>query len=122
VTRTVQLMHTQSGLPRTGLYGFSWSSLLFGGMPAIARGDVALGFGICLLGVILSLLVAIQLGPMGLPLGWLAVGSIWGIVYNRIYTTRLIARGYKLADSDERNADAQRALGLQDTTALLRAD
>lgn len=121
MTTTIQLMHARSGLARTGFYGFSWTSLLFGGLPAISRGDVVIGAGICMLGGVLALLVAFGLGPLGLPLGWLAVGGVWGSVYNRIYTTRLIARGYKLADSDEDNARAQRALGLQDEAATSRA-
>jgi hypothetical protein len=121
VTTTIQLMHARSGLARTGFYGFSGTSLCFGGVPAIARGDVVMGLGICLIGGVFAFLVALGLGPLGLPLGWLVVGGVWGSVYNRIYTTRLIARGYKLADSDENNARAQRALGLQDTVAVQRA-
>ncbi|MBP2550399.1 hypothetical protein J2858_003335 [Neorhizobium galegae] len=79
------------------------------------------GVGICALGGTVALLAALALGPFGLPLGWLAVGAVWGSLYNRIYTARLLSRGYRLADTDERNAQAQRALGLDVSATAPRA-
>lgn len=113
VSKTIQLMHSRSGLPRTGYYGFSWTSLLFCGVPAILRGDTVMGLGICAVGGLAAVVLAlVGLGLAGLVIGWFAVGAVWGFSYNRIYTRRLIERGYRLADSDERNAEAQRAFGV----------
>ncbi|WP_252192945.1 hypothetical protein [Rhizobium sp. CSW-27] len=121
VAKTIQLMHSRSGLPRTGYYGFSWTSLMFCGVPAILRGDTVMGVGICVLGGLAAVAAALLgLGLAGLVIGWFGVGAFWGNLYNRIYTRRLIERGYRFADSDQRNAEAQRAFGLSDAPAASR--
>ncbi|TRL37002.1 hypothetical protein FNA46_16240 [Rhizobium straminoryzae] len=122
MAKAIQLMHSRSGLSRTGYYGFSWTSLVFGGVPAIFRGDLVMGASVCVAGGIAALLVGvIGLGLPGLLVGWLAVGAGWGMVYNRIYTKRLIERGYRFADTDQRNAEAQRAVGMDGMPVASRA-
>lgn len=106
----VMLKNPTTGVTKTGFYGFSWTSFFFGGFPALIRGDLAIGLGVLVAGVLF--------GVLGLGLGWFVVGLIWAFIYNKNYTTRLIEQGYKLADAPERNRSAQIALGLGDQAIL----
>lgn len=77
------------------------------------RGDVGRGFAITVTALVAGLcLVVAGMGLWGLPLGWLATGAMWGSLYNRLYTTRLLARGYRLAGTEEENGRAALALGI----------
>lgn len=96
--RTVRLRHPQTGIVKTGLYGFSWTTLFFSGIPALCRGDLVTG-------VIVLLLSASSF--------WIAA-VIWAFVYNRVYTTRLLESGYIFDDSPNRVAEAKRKLRIQD--------
>lgn len=96
MAQTVQLIHPQSGLTKTGIYGFSWTTLFFSGFPAILRGDL-------LIGVVVLILSFSSL--------WL-VSIIWAFLYNRVYTTKLLEKGYVFYDTPERVADAKRTLGI----------
>ncbi|MEA3536556.1 hypothetical protein [Rhizobium sp. CC-YZS058] len=109
----VLLKHPTTGVQKPGYYGFSWTSFFFGGFPALFRGDVAIGFGMLALGFVAGLI--------GIGFGWFIVSTIWAFLYNKIYTTRLLEAGYKLADVPERNKAAQLALGAGDQ-ALLAPD
>ena len=95
---TVRLRHPQTGIVKTGLYGFSWTTLFFSGIPALCRGEL-------LTGVIVVLLSTSSL--------WIAA-IVWAFVYNRIYTTRLLEAGYVFADTPEKVEEAKRHLGIQD--------
>ncbi|CZT33374.1 hypothetical protein [Rhizobium sp. 9140] len=106
----IRLQHPTTGMTKIGYYGFSWTSLLFGGIPALLRGDVGIGLGMIAIGM--------AAGFIGVGLGWFIVGIIWAFIYNKIHTTRLIEAGYKLADAPERVRDAQRALGIGDQAVL----
>lgn len=106
----VQLINPITGVRKTGLYGFSWTSLFFGGFPALFRGDVGIGLGMILLGFVA--------GFVGLGLGWFVVNIIWACVYNKMYTTKLLDGGYKLADTADRNAQARAALGVGEQAVL----
>lgn len=108
----VQLQHPQSGVSKTGLYGFSWTSFFFGGFPALLRGDVGIGLGMLVIGFIAGLL--------GVGFGWFIVNLIWAFIYNKIYTNKLLESGYKLADTPERNQAARLALGAGEQAVLNR--
>ena len=91
MAQNIRLRHAQSGVITTGFYGFSWTTLFFSGFPAIFRGDL-------ITGVIVFWLVAI----------------IWAFLYNRVYTTRLLERGYVFDDDPEKVREAKRALRIQE--------
>jgi hypothetical protein len=110
VATPVQLKNPSTGVIKTGFIGFSWTSLFFGGFPALFRGDVGIGLGM--------LAVGLLAGIFGVGLGWFIVGIIWAFIYNKIFTTRLLEAGYKLADTPERNAMAKVALGVGDEAIL----
>ena len=42
MAREIMMRHPRGRLKR-GFYGYSWTSCFFGGLPAILRGDVAVG-------------------------------------------------------------------------------
>jgi hypothetical protein len=109
----VLLQNPITGVQKTGLYGFSWTSLFFGGFPALFRGDVGIGLGLIVVGAIA--------GVIGVGFGWFIVGVIWAFIYNKLYTTKLLDAGYKLADTPERNAAARAALGVGEQALLARA-
>jgi hypothetical protein len=113
VTRRILLVHSRSGLSRTGYYGFNWMSLLLGGVPALLRGDIRYGLAVSAGALAAALLVgSMGTGRWGMAIGWLVAGALWGSIYNRLYTTRLLGRGYRLAGTDEENSRALRALGI----------
>ena len=67
---------------------------LYYGFPAIFRGDL-------LTGVLVLLLSASSF--------WI-VAIIWAFLYNRVYTTRLLERGYVFDDAPDKVAEAKRVL------------
>ena len=40
------------------------------------------------------------------------VAIIWAFLYNRVYTTRLLERGYVFDDAPDKVAEAKRVLGV----------
>ena len=89
MAQNIRLRHAQSGVITTGFYGFSWTTLFFSGFPAIFRGDL-------ITGVIVLIL------------------SASSFLYNRVYTTRLLERGYVFDDDPEKVREAKRALRIQE--------
>jgi hypothetical protein len=96
VATRVMLKHPQSGIVTKGYYGFSWTTLFFGGLPALVRSDWVMGL----------VLIVLQF------LTWGISGIIAAFVYNKYFTLKLIERGYQLADSDAANIEAQSHLGI----------
>ena len=102
-TRVV-LRHPITGLVRNGYYGFSWTSLFFGFLPALFRLDFltfAIGFAIY-----------IVLGAFTFGFAAIGIGVVWAFVYNRYYTRRLIENGYLLVGD---SVIARRHLGITGT-------
>lgn len=98
MAQLVRLKHAQSGVVKSGFYGFSWTTLFFSGFPAIFRGDL-------LTGVIVLVLSASSF--------WI-VAVVWAFLYNRVYTTRLLEQGYVFDDAPRNVERAKRALRIQD--------
>jgi hypothetical protein len=87
---------------KTGFYGFSWTSLFFGGFPALFRGDVLYGLGALGAGVVFGALSAGFL--------WFVIGLVWAFIYNKNYTHRLLQAGYQFDDEPDRVVAAKLAL------------
>jgi hypothetical protein len=103
----INLRHPASGLTKVGYYGFSWTTLFFGPLPALFRGDFYFFF--------IFLGVTIVIGAVLFVFhffGILVLNIVWAFVYNRLYTRRLLERGYVLADIPEREEVAARKLGV----------
>jgi hypothetical protein len=92
----IYLRHRGTGIRRKAFYGFSWTTLFFGGFPALFRGDL-------LTGVLLFIASALTC--------WLAA-IIWAFVYNRIHTLKLLEQGYVFEGSEEEIRRAKAALGI----------
>lgn len=94
MAQLIRLRHTQSGVVKSGFYGFSWTTLFFSGFPAIFRGDLITGAIVLVLSASSFWIVAV----------------IWAFLYNRVYTTRLLEQGYVFDDAPDRVEKAKRAL------------
>ncbi|MBR4607678.1 MAG: hypothetical protein IKO41_15830 [Lachnospiraceae bacterium] len=92
----IKMFNPQTGIEKTGLYGFSWTTFFFGGFPALFRGDIMTGV-LVILGCIFSC-------------GLFAL--IWAFFYNKKYTLDLVEKGYEFAGTPEENERARKALGI----------
>ena len=101
---TVTLRHKDTGITKEGFFGFSWTTLFFGPFPALFRGDF-----LTFIGYFFILLIV---GFFTLGIGALFMGLIWAFMYNKYYTTRLLERGYMIADEGSAGAAARSALGV----------
>lgn len=100
----VNLKNPKTGLTKTGYFGFSWTTLIFGFFPALFRGDFITFIG----GFIIAIIIAI----MTAGIGAFVISIIWAFMYNKYYTRKLIEKGYALNDSPELNAQAAQVLGI----------
>ena len=94
----IVIQHRESGLLKTGKYGFSWTYLFFGFLVPMFRGELGVGA--------LHLLFTI------------VTFGIWQIVmcfiYNKQYMTRMLTGGWRLAGSESENKLAEIALKISD--------
>lgn len=111
----VAMKHRDTGIMKTGFFGFSWTSLFFGFFPALFRGDFITFLG----GFAITLIVAF----VTFGIGALVIGIAWAFMYNKYYTRKLLERGYVFADHIHVNAQAAQALGvaLEGTSQLATA-
>jgi len=96
MAKKVALIHPQTGLMKSGFYGFSWTFLFFGWFVPLFRGEL----------MIALLHFTITVITIGL---W---QIIFAFLYNKQYTTRLLEKGYVLNDSLEVNEEARQKLGI----------
>ena len=85
--KKVKSIHPESKLNKSIFVGYSWTYFFFGFFVPIFRGEIVVG----LLHAILSFIT--------FGLFWL----IMSFLYNRQYSERLIASGWQLSDTEERN-------------------
>ena len=96
MAKQVQLIHPQSGLMKTGYYGFSWTYLFFGWFVPLIRGELT----IALLHLVITIVT------FGL---W---QFIIAFLYNKQYMTRMLEKGYVLNDTEVVNDAARLKLGI----------
>ena len=96
MAKKVALIHPQTGLLKSGFYGFSWTFLFFGWFVPLFRGEL----------MIALLHFTITVITIGL---W---QIIFAFLYNKQYTTRLLEKGYVLNDTEEVNEEARQKLGI----------
>lgn len=106
---TIAMRHKESGLIKEGFYGFSWTTFFFGFIPALFRGD----FLTFIVGVIVALPFAIVTDGISN----IFVALIWGFMYNKYYTRKLLERGYEFAGGEGDNMLAAAALGIMPVPA-----
>ena len=96
MAKRVALIHPQTGLMKSGFYGFSWTFLFFGWFVPLFRGEL----------MIALLHFTITVITIGL---W---QIIFAFLYNKQHTTRLLEKGYVLNDTEEVNEEARQKLGI----------
>lgn len=101
---TVILRHKETGVIKTGYFGFSWTTLFFGAFPALFRGDYLTFLG--------ALTIMVLLAIFTFGIGAFAAGIVWAFIYNKYFTTRLLERGYVFAQEDTTTMQARAALGI----------
>jgi hypothetical protein len=92
----IPIKHTQSGMMKTGLYGFSWTYVFFGFFVPLFRGELVVG-------ALHFIFTVITFG-----LWWI----ILCFIYNKQYMTRMLTAGWELAGTEEKNQKARAALGM----------
>ena len=100
----INMLNPETGLIKTGFYGFSWTTFFFGAFPALFRSDFITFVGVF---VVLTI-IAIATEGFGIFLAMI----VWAFMYNKYYTRRLIERGFKFNGTVEENARAAKALGV----------
>ena len=96
MAKKVELIHPQTGLLKSGFYGFSWTFLFFGWFVPLFRGEL----------LIALMHFAITVITFGI---W---QIIFAFLYNKQYTSRLLEKGYILNDTEEVNEEARQKLGI----------
>ena len=96
MAKKVQLIHPQTGLMKSGFYGFSWTFLLFGWFVPLFRGEL-------LIALLHFTITVITIGLWQI---------IFAFLYNKQYTSRLLEKGYVLNDTEEVNEEARQRLGI----------
>ncbi|MDV1094989.1 hypothetical protein ACSI5N_25535 (plasmid) [Raoultella ornithinolytica] len=100
----ITLQHPRTGETITGFYGFSWTTLFFGPLPALFRKDFQTF--VCVFFVLFVLaLLTFGIGPI-------IAALIWGFMYNKYFTVNRIKQGFKLASTNAENELAAGRLGL----------
>ena len=97
----INIKHTESGMVKTGFYGFSWTYLLFGWIVPLFRGELGVG----------ALHLLFTLCTFGL---WQLIVCF---LYNKQYMTRMLTNGWVLEGTDSDKVLAGTALGIS-TPAL----
>ena len=96
MAKRIQLINPETGLMKSGHYGFSWTFLFFGWFVPIFRGEL-----------FISLLhFVITIVTFGL---WQVIIAF---LYNKQYMTRMLEKGYVLNDTEEVNEAARLKLGI----------
>ena len=96
MAKKVALIHPQTGLLKSGFYGFSWTFLFFGWFVPLFRGEL-------LIALLHFTITVITIGLWQI---------IFAFLYNKQYTTRLLEKGYVLNDTEEVNEEARQKLGI----------
>ena len=96
MAKKINIKHEQSGMVKTGFYGFSWTYLFFGWLVPLFRSELGVG--------------ALHLLFTFVTLGFWQF--IVCFLYNKQYMTRMLTSGWVLAGSDSDNVLAGAALGV----------
>lgn len=108
MAKSIQLKHKTSGIMKTGYFGFSWTTLFFGGFPALFRGDFLTFIG--------TFVVLFLIGIVTFGVGAFIAMFIWAFFYNGYYTRKLLEKGYVFSDFQNTTQEAARVLGVSIST------
>ena len=97
----INIKHKESGMVKTGFYGFSWTYLLFGWFVPLFRGELVVG----------ALHLLFTIVTLGL---WQFIVCF---LYNKQYMTRMLTSGWVLDGSDSDKVLAGTALGVSTSSS-----
>ena len=92
----INIRHKESGMVKTGFYGFSWTYLLFGWLVPLFRSELGVG----------ALHLVFTIFTLGF---WQIIACF---LYNKHYMTRMLTNGWVLDGSDSDIVLAGTALGI----------
>ncbi len=92
-------MKHDSGVTKEVKLGFSWTTLFFGGLVPLIRGDIK-WFAIIFV-------IGIAVGAPTFGIGTLVADIIFSFVYNKIYIKELLVKGYKPVEGFSRDVLVQ---------------
>ena len=133
MAKIVIIKHRESGMMKEGMYGFSWTFLLFGFWVPLFRGELLFATLFFFLTYVSYFLMALADAIFIEEEPWWDLGVslillwfwqiIFAFLYNKQYMTRMFEKGWELADSDARNYEASAALNMvhNQTEADIRA-
>ena len=106
----ITVKHTGTGLIKSAPVGFSWTTLFFGGFPALLRGDIKWAVIMWLAGAGGGFFAIITVGVLFfLPwVFWL----LFAFTYNKKYITDLLSTGFVPADEHSSNMLAQAGIAV----------
>ncbi|MBI1243979.1 MAG: hypothetical protein GC202_03155 [Alphaproteobacteria bacterium] len=117
MARAITLRHPETNEVRKGYYGFSWTGLFFGGLPALARGNMKIG--IFMLALAISPFVLHNAFSRSLAgFFYIFLSIVFACEYNRYYTLSLLDEGFQFFDRAEFVAAAKRSLGYSAANVL----
>lgn len=106
----ISMKHKATGIVKDGFYGFSWTTLLFGPLPALFRGDFVTFIGL--------FVVILILGIMTFGIGGFVAMFLWAFMYNGYYTKKLLEAGYEFTGTPEEIMAAQKKLNVLDDNRM----
>ena len=107
MTVKITMHQPVTGDVRLAYFGFSWTTLVFGPLPALWRGDVKRGTTMAIGSVcfnVLTIYAAPQLSAGVLSLWFICWLVVWALIaagYNNQHAHWLADRGYKMAISQK---------------------
>lgn len=110
MARQILLRHPETNEVRKGYYGFCWTGLFFGGLPALARGNTKTGFALLVLAG-LPFVLPHHFARALAGFLYIFVVIVFASEYNRFYTLALLDKGYQFFDRADYVAGAKRSLG-----------
>ncbi|MGF9699437.1 MULTISPECIES: DUF2628 domain-containing protein [Paenibacillus] len=85
-------LQNSAGVTKNVKVGFSWTTLFFGFLPALFRGDLKWA--------VIMFLIAAALGAFTFGIGAWVSGIVFSFVYNKIYIKELLEKGYRPANGE----------------------
>ncbi|MEO2207890.1 DUF2628 domain-containing protein [Paenibacillus pabuli] len=85
-------LQNSAGVTKNVKVGFSWTTLFFGFLPALFRGDLKWA--------VIMFLIAAAIGVFTFGFGAWVSGIVFSFVYNKIYIKELLEKGYRPANAE----------------------
>jgi hypothetical protein len=105
------MRNEKSGIQKDGFYGFSWTTLFFGPLVNLFRGDFLTFIGSFAVFFICFWALPVYVGSFPvLVTALLIFHVIWSFSYNSYYTKKLLEKEYQFAGTAEQNEEAAKVL------------